>query len=162
MVRLSRNILAVTALAAPLASPALAAKPPGVGEDTVVNNLSVPAIFVPTVGITGPTCTALDDTVLPDPAQQSTEFPGYWVQGQATWQADCQTAPVDTIAVTAEWGDNLTSAPLKQRTPIRVEIGLLADASLFPMTGFEVEKLTPELLDRFATYGTNDGLGINP
>jgi hypothetical protein len=84
------------------------------------------------------------------------EYPGYWIQGEDTWQADCMTALANSVEVEAEWGDNLTSAPLKQRTPIRVEIGLLANAASYPMTGFEVEKLTPELLDRYATYGTKE------
>lgn len=137
--------------------------PPGVSEEEEAgNNLSVPAIFVPSVGVGTPTCTAADDTVLPDPLQVSTLFPGYWVQGEATWQADCDVAAADTVSATADWGDNLTGAPLKAGTPIRTEIGLLADASLYPMTGFEVEKLTPELLDRYATYGTDDATGITP
>lgn len=137
--------------------------PPGGGEEEAGNNLSVPAIFVPSMGLAvGPTCTAGDDTVLPNPAEMSADFPGYWVQGEATWQADCMTAAAGAVSVRAEWGDNLTNAPLKQRTPIRVELGLLADATLYPMTGFPVVKLTPELLDRYATYGTNDADGTTP
>ena len=62
------------------------------------------------------------------------------------------------MSVAAAWGDNLTSAPLKQRTPIRVELGLLAP-DVAPMDGFNVIKLTPELLDRYATYGT-DGVAV--
>ncbi|MEZ5260742.1 MAG: hypothetical protein R2755_02965 [Acidimicrobiales bacterium] len=62
--------------------------------------------------------------------------------------------------MTAEWGDNLTGAPLKQRTPIRVEVGLLDGAAAGSMTGFDVDNLTPTLLDRYATYGTNDASGI--
>jgi len=137
--------------------------PPGGGEEEAGNNLSVPAIFVPSMGLAaGPTCTADDDTELPDPAELSTTYPGYWVQGEATWQADCATANNDTVSVAAAWGDNLTNAPLKQRTPIRVELGLLADPATYPMTGFQVVKLTPELLDRYATYGTKDADGITP
>ena len=127
------------------------------------NNLSVPAIFVPSVGVGTPTCTAGDDTVLPTAGQEDPvdgAFPGYWLQGEDVWQADCMTAPGDTVTARAEWGDNLTSAPLKAGTPIRTEVGLLADATLNPMTGFDVEKLTPLLEDRYATYGTNDGSGI--
>lgn len=122
------------------------------------NNLSVPAIFVPSVGVGTPICTAEDDTVLPDPAEVSTLYEGYWIQGEASWQADCMTA--DTATAGLEWGDNLTSAPLKAGTPIRTEVGLLAPAAAQTMTGFDVEKLTPEELDRYATYGTNDGSGI--
>ncbi|HEU4513326.1 MAG TPA: hypothetical protein VFR87_09495 [Nocardioidaceae bacterium] len=124
------------------------------------NNLSVPAIFVPSVGLAGPTCDATDNTLLPDPATVSTVYPGYWIQGEDVWQADCMTAADNTITAGAEWGDNLTNAPLKAGTPIRTEIGLLADAATYPMTGFGVDKLTPELEDRYATYGTNDGSGI--
>lgn len=129
------------------------------------NNLSVPAIFVPSVGVGTPTCTADDDTVLPTAGQEDPvdgAFPGYWLQGEDVWQADCATAADDTITAGAEWGDNLTSAPLKAGTPIRTEIGLLADATAYPMTGFGVDKLTPDLEDRYATYGTNDGSGIAP
>lgn len=133
--------------------------PPLPGEETT-NNLSVPAIFVPSVGVGTPTCTDLDDTVLPDPASVSLTFPGYYIQGEATWQADCMTAAIDAVVATAAWGDNLTSAPLKQRTPIRVEVGLMVDPLAYPMTGFSVIKLTDEL-DRLATYGT-DGAPVTP
>lgn len=133
--------------------------PPLPGEETT-NNLSVPAIFVPSVGVGTPTCTDLDDTVLPDPASVSLTFPGYYIQGEATWQADCMTAAIDAVVATAAWGDNLTSAPLKQRTPIRVEMGLMVDPLAYPMTGFSVIKLTDEL-DRLATYGT-DGAPVTP
>ncbi len=54
----------------------------------------------------------------------------------------------------AEWGDNLTSAPLKAGTPIRVEIGFLVDPAGYPMPGYVVEKLDPSLLDRESHYGT--------
>lgn len=122
------------------------------------NNLSVPAIFVPGVGVGTPICTAEDNTDLPDPLEVSSLYPGYWIQGEATWQADCTTADAATAGL--EWGDNLTSAPLKAGTPIRTEVGLLAPTTAHTMTGFEVEKLTPEELDRYATYGTDDGSGI--
>ena len=127
------------------------------------NNLSVPAIFVPSVGVGTSSCTAGDDTVLPTPGQEDPAdgaFPGYWIQGEDLWQADCATAAANTVTAGAEWGDNLTNAPLKAGTPIRTEIGLLADAAASPMTGFGVDKLTPSLEDRYATYGTNDGSGI--
>lgn len=68
-------------------------------------------------------------------------------------------AATHTVEVTADWGDNLTSAPLKAGTPIRTEMGLIAtllnDAALPDMTGYTVYKLTDEL-DRLATYGTTD------
>jgi hypothetical protein len=138
----------------------VAAKGPPVPGDETTNNLSVPAIFVPSVGVGTPTCTELDDTVVPDPASMSLTFPGYYIQGEATWQADCMIAAADTMTATAAWGDNLTSAPLKQRTPIRVEMGLMVDPLAYPMTGFSVVKLTDEL-DRLATYGT-DGAPVSP
>jgi hypothetical protein len=138
----------------------VAAKGPPTPDEETTNNLSVPAVFVPSVGVGTPSCTVEDDTVAPDPASVSLTFPGYYVQGEATWQADCLTAAVDTVTATAAWGDNLTNAPLKQRTPIRVEMGLMADPITNPMTGFSVVKLTDEI-DRLATYGT-DGVPVTP
>ncbi|MEZ5234537.1 MAG: hypothetical protein R2749_17790 [Acidimicrobiales bacterium] len=138
----------------------LTAAQPVDAQEEAANNLSVPALFVPSVGLSGPSCTSGDDTILPDPADLSTTYPGYWIQGDATWQADCDVAAAGALSVTAEWGDNLTGAPLKQRTPIRVEVGLLDGAAAGSMTGFDVDNLTPTLLDRYATYGTNDASGI--
>jgi hypothetical protein len=166
-----------TALAVGLLASSAAAKGPGGGGpgggggkpptgEEATNNLSVPAVFVPSVGVGTPTCTAADDTKLPVPGQEDPvgdTYPGYWLQGEDVWQADCMTAPADdSVSATADWGDNLTSAPLKAGTPIRVEMGLLADPALYPMTGFGVDNLTPTLEDRLATYGTNDGSGITP
>lgn len=141
---------------------------PGGGEEEEegFKNLSVPAVYVGSVGVGTPTCTPDNDTVLPlpadigtvDPVTSELLFPTYWIQGEDTWQADCMVA-TDSPLTTAAWGDNLGGAPLKIRTPIRVEVGLLANASLYPMTGFGVDKLTDEL-DRYATYGTDDGAGI--
>lgn len=132
-------------------------------ETELGNNLSVPTIFVPSVGVGSQACTDADDTILPDPGQTSSEFPGYWVQGEAVWQADCAIAADNTVDVTAAWGDNLAGqASIVVGRPVRVEIGLLADAAAYTMTGFDVEKLEPELLDRESAYGTNDGSGITP
>ena len=122
------------------------------------NNLSVPAIFVPSVGLAGPVCTDGVDAkavtgelgILVDGVL---EHPGYYVQGDDIWQAECDVAADDTVSATAEWGDNLTNAPLKQRTPVRVEIGLIG-SSATPMGGYLVEKLDPELDDRYSHYGT--------
>lgn len=134
-------------------------------EETGTNNLSVPALFVPsTTGspFTG-TCTdGVDDSADPSGLMGvdlnadgvADEHLDYYVQGVATWQADCATAAADALTVGAEWGDNLTSAPLKAGTPIRVEIGFLADATANPMPGYVVEKLDPTLLDRESHYGT--------
>lgn len=127
------------------------------------NNLSVPTIFVPsTIGspFTG-VCTPEDDSQDPSgPMGVDTDGDGipdahldYYVQGVATWQADCDTAPADTIAVAAAWGDNLSSAPLKAGTPIRVEIGFLTFPD-YAMPGYDVLKLDPSLLDRESHYGT--------
>ena len=132
------------------------------------NNLSVPAVFVPSVGLTlaYPCGAAVDPDDVTTNA--TTWFPSlpvsdnlpngvtagdYYVQGEDRWQAGCTTAAVDTVTVTADWGDNLQFAPLKARTPIRVEMGLLGDTSTYVLTGFDVVKLTDEL-DRYATYGT--------
>jgi len=132
-------------------------------ESGLGNNLSVPTIFVPSVGVGSQVCTDADDTVLPDPEAVSTTFPGYWVQGEATWQADCAVAPDNTVSATAAWGDNLAGmASLAVGHPVRVELALLADAAAYSMTGFGVEKLQPELLDRVSAYGTNDGSGVTP
>lgn len=153
-----------TALASSGAIGVFAAPPhPPTEEEEGSNNLSVPAIFVPgTAGspFTG-TCTAEDDSQDPSgPMGVDSDGDGvpdehldYYVQGVASWQADCDSAAADTISVMAEWGDNLTNAPLKARTPIRVEIGFLTFAPI-PMPGYIVEKLDPTLLDRESHYGT--------
>lgn len=144
------------------------AKGPPVGGETA-NNLSVPAVFVPTVGMTlnFPCGVPFDpDEVL---TNATTAFPtlpvsenlpsgvtagDYYVQGEDKWQAGCTTAAAGTVSVAAAWGDNLVSAPLKARTPIRVEMGLMGvTVPTFDLTGFDVVKLTDEL-DRYATYGT--------
>jgi len=131
-------------------------------EETGTNNLSVPAIFVPSAAgspFTG-TCTTGDDSVVPAGVKGIVvdgvlEHPDYYIQGDDTWQADCSNVAADnTLTVNAEWGDNLTSAPLKAGTPIRVEIGFLADPTAFSMPGYEVVKLDPTLLDRESHYGT--------
>lgn len=146
--------------------------PPVGGEaEEVSNNLSVPAVFVPTVGMTLKYPCGLPV----DPIGETTAFPtlpvsenlplgvaagDYYVQGEDAWQAGCATGAEDAVSARAEWGDNLTSAPLKANTPIRVEMGLLENTGTYPFTGFEVVKLTDEL-DRYATYGTL-GVAVNP
>lgn len=118
-------------------------------------NLSVPAIFVPSSDATdapalrGGECGA----AIAPTGSTSLVYPGYYLQRtESVWQAEC--AEVSSLDVTANWGDNLTNRPvLSSRQPIRVEIGLEA-MPLEAMDGFVVEKLTPELDDRFATYGT--------
>lgn len=141
------------------------AKGPPVGGETA-NNLSVPAVFVPSTSGAptlnfpcGDPVAASGETTYFPALPVSENLPNgvtagnYYVQGEDSWQAGCTTAAAGTVSVTAAWGDNLVSAPLKARTPIRVEMGLMGDTSVYSMTGFDVVKLTDEL-DRYATYGT--------
>jgi hypothetical protein len=52
------------------------------------------------------------------------------------------------------WGDNLISRPvLSAKQPVRVEVAL-EHMPGSPMTGYVVDKLTPDVEDRLATYGT--------
>jgi hypothetical protein len=86
------------------------------------------------------------------------EVPGFfYVQGVHAWRAGCLENYVAATAA-AEWGDNLGGdASMKVGSPIRVEIGLLADAAtmgLPELTGWEVVKLQPSMLDRLSAYGT--------
>lgn len=124
-------------------------------EDTLGNNLSVPAIVVPSAGaedapaLRGGACGANVGPTGPT----SPTYPGYYLQKTTSvWQAQCSVAT--TANVTANWGDNITSRPvLSARQPVRVEVALeVTPAS--PMTGYVVEKLTPDVEDRLATYGT--------
>lgn len=149
-------------------------------DTEVSNNLSVPAIFVPsTAGAPGlnfacgdvvdPT-TVTDNATVAFPDAFDNPLAGmpagdYYIQGEDKWQASCATATAGTVPdgetevlhdvyVDVGWGDNLVGAPLKVGTPIRVEVGLLVqDAATLGMTGYTVRKLTNEL-DRLATYGT--------
>jgi len=130
--------------------------PPGKGgEETATNNLSVPAIFVPDASDFSSLSCPQTPVLPPVGGDPLTDFdlPGYYyVQGVHTWQAECETAAVNTVTAVVEWGDNLTGAPLKANTPIRVEVGLVDDTA--SMVGYVVEKLEPSLLDREAAYGT--------
>lgn len=149
----------IAIVAAALATPAaaFAAPPPGVGEEeTLGNNLSVPAIFVPsTAGAPAlrVPCDAVAQAPGVDGVPSSTLYPGYWLQKTtATWSASCLEAAAATV--TADWGDNLTTAgSLTAGKPIRVEVGLLAPTAV-GLTGYAITNLTPELEDRLATYGT--------
>ncbi|KAA5542272.1 hypothetical protein FYK55_15850 [Roseiconus nitratireducens] len=135
---------------------------PPTGEESA-NNLSVPTIFVPSIDDSpfAGKCTSEDDSLEPmGPMGVDTDGDGvpdehteYYVQGIAQWQADCDSADPHTVEVAAEWGDNLTNAPLKAGTPIRVEIGFLTVADR-AMPGYVVTKLDPTLLDRESHYGT--------
>lgn len=131
------------------------------GEETS-NNLSVPAVFVPSVGVGSPVC---DGTARPAAGDTST-FPEdfvlplagvatgeYYVQGEDTWQAGCTAAAAGVLTAVPAWGDNLAggSAALKVGSPVRVEVGLTTTG--YSLTGFDTVKLTDQL-DRLATYGT--------
>lgn len=124
-------------------------------EETLGNNLSVPAVFVPSAGSDGaPALRAGECAGAKSPTGPvSSQFPGYYLQKtEATWQADCSVA--SSVSVVANWGDNLTSRPvLSSQQPIRVEIAL-DHTPAAPMRGYVVEKLTPDIEDRLATYGT--------
>ena len=145
----------------------------GGGEEGVANSLSVPAVFVGTTIApftcatttatlpSGTTMTFPRDFDLPLETQEdgtATPAGDYYIQGQATWQADCANAADNTVSATGDWGDNLGgSASLRVGAPVRVEMGLLVDTTVntdyAEMQGFKVLKLTDEL-DRDATYGT--------
>jgi hypothetical protein len=124
-------------------------------ESTLGNNLSVPAILVPSDSagdlpvLRAGSCGA----ALAPTGPTSTTFPGYYLQKTATvWQAACTVQA--SANATVNWGDNLTSRPvLSAQQPVRVEVALEATPTA-PMLGFVVDKLTPELEDRLATYGT--------
>ena len=146
------SMLAIlTTLALVLTTAPAFAKGPPTSEST--NNLSVPAIFVPSTGVfTALSCPSEATT----PTGTTAVYDGvtYYIQGQATWQAECTTALAGTLSVNAAWGDNLTGAPLKAGTPIRVEMGLIHTLPTgTTMTGYQVLNLT-NVLDRTDTYGT--------
>ena len=140
-------------------------KPDKPGDKSIPNNLSVPAIFV---GNADPAFFEdelklgffIGDAVYPEDASleaPSTGYPVdgyYYVQGTHAWQAE-STLGVGGEEVYAAWGDNLKGdARLKTGSPIRVEIGLLNTLPDGTMTGWDVIKLEPNLLDRLAAYGT--------
>lgn len=147
--------------------------PPGKGEDTTPNSLSVPVINVDTT--TAPfACTSaalvmpsgtqiyyptgFENPITTPPEGGTLPLAGnYYIQGEATWQAECGTTTT-MLNVTGDWGDNLGGdAKLSVGAPVRVEVGLMVDTATHTdyaaLKGFEVVKLTEEL-DRYATYGT--------
>jgi hypothetical protein len=142
--------MAATILAAGLVIPsvAVAKQGPPTGEETG-NNLSVPAIWVGSGGpaLRGGPCGALVEV---DGQPDQNVYPGYYLQKTTdVWQAQCS---VETSAsVTADWGDDLFRPVITTRSPLRIEMGLLADTT---MSGMVVVNLTPDELDRNATYGT--------
>jgi hypothetical protein len=147
--------------------------PDGGGEDTTPNSLSVPVINVATASAPfACTSTALvmpsgttvyypdgfENPIVTPPEGGTLPAAGYYyIQGEATWQAECGTT-TDMLSVVADWGDNLGGdAKLSVGAPVRVEVGLLVDTAVHTdyaaLQGFKVVKLTEEL-DRNATYGT--------
>ena len=126
----------------------------GGGGETVANNLSVPAILIgsgaPTLNFACGASVAPTGTPLTGYPIDTSAY--YYVQGLNKWQASCMTATSATV--NAEWGDNLTGdAKLKTNSPIRVEMGLLETVPT-AMTGYTVDKLDPNALDRVSAYGT--------
>ncbi len=122
------------------------------GETTVSNNLSVPAVFVGSVGfgLTSPTLRM--PTGLPSTGWENDPTGYYFVQGVNTWQAEYVAQATDTA--TGKWGDNLSGdAKLKVGSPVRVEMGLTSD-TVATLQGFNVIKLEDSKLDRESAYGT--------
>jgi hypothetical protein len=151
---MKRTLLA-TAVILTLAAAAPAAlakgKPPPRVETG--NNLSFATTFVPNA-IGAPALRIPSAYELTAPSgPECTQFPGYWCQKTlAMWQAEWNEAA--SIEVTAVWGANLLGdAPLKSGRPIRVEM-VLTESGGGTGAGYVVTKLTPELDDRVATYGT--------
>ena len=150
-VTLRASMLAVlTTLALLLTSATAFAKGKPTTEST--NNLSTPAVVVPDEGIFT-TLECPGGPVAPNGTTAVYDGVTYYIQGKATWQAECATG-VAGLPVTAAWGDNLTGAPLKAGSPIRVEMALIHTLPAgTTMTGYEVLNLT-NVLDRTDTYGT--------
>ena len=131
----------------------------GGGETSVTNNLSVPAILIgsgaPTLNF-GCSMTPTDPTGTPLTGYPVDNAAYYYVQGIHKWQASCNNTAA-TATVDAAWGDNLVGgeASLRTNSPIRVEMGLLdTSAATLGMTGYRVDKLDPNALDRESAYGT--------
>jgi hypothetical protein len=154
---MKRTLLATAIILALAATPTVFAKGKPPPTDEMGNNPSFPTKFVGSEGapITRAICSATERTIPWGP--QCTNFPGYWCQKtEAIWQAVCESAPTDgSVFVNTIWGSNLLGdAPLKAGKPIRVEMTLTEVAGVSGL-GYVVDKLTPELEDRLATYGTS-------
>lgn len=129
-------------------------------EEEGSNNLSIPTLYVGSVGVGSPTCTGDDDYKAPSGTMGVLvdgvlEHPDYYVQGVAAWQADCEIAAAGQL-VTPKWGDNLTGAPLKVGTPVRIELGLMlsSESTTLNTNTFNVVKLDTDMEDRYSHYGT--------
>jgi hypothetical protein len=146
-----KSLLATAIILALAATPTVFAK----GKPTVElgNNLSFATKFVGTAGApaTRLTCDPFSPTSPRGP--QCVDFPGWWCQKtEAVWQAVCGPGALGTV-VAASWGANLLpGASLKAGRPIRVEMTLTEVGNA--ANGYVVQNLTPDLEDRFATYGT--------
>jgi hypothetical protein len=125
--------------------------PPPV-ETEVGNNLSVPTHFVPgTAGAPALRVPCPSPAVNPTgPTALFNGVPYFLQKTAAIWSAACDTPA--SASAKAAWGSNLTNGrPQRAGRPIRVEMGLTASDT---GTGYVVENLTPDELDRNATYGT--------
>lgn len=149
-----------------VASVAFAKGKPPVSEE-FGNNLSYATKFVPdTTSAPAPRLGCPTGVIPPtdwgDPnCTNFPAFPGqsFWCQKTAAeWQAECTTAA--TLNVIANWGANLVGdGRIRANKPVRVEMSLLEDSVAQPR--FDVLKLTPELDDRLATYGTNAAIVVD-
>ena len=170
---------AVTAVLMGVAAVAVAKGPPadkGNKPDSEIgNNLSVPTImigggFANVVGcgdgsFSGHVAPSGDPVWYPyqmvtDHDGNVTELPEgyYFVQREHAWQAPCMNTEL-TTSVNGAWGDNLSGdAKLMVGKPIRVELVLTEDAAAL-QTGYTVEKLQLNELDRVSDYGiwANEG-----
>lgn len=169
--RFSRGLLAGVATAAaialaPAAAFAAGGPPPGAGGGgggggggtETPNNLSVPTVFVGSVGFGLPNVDVGTTTALEEPSgDPSTGWPVnpsayYYVQGVNFWRA--QYSLVTSETASGAWGDNLSgSASLKAGHPVRVEMGLTS-LDTAALQGYDVVKLEPAVADRNSSYGT--------
>jgi hypothetical protein len=158
--------------------------PVGGHDEGFGNNLSVPVVFANGYGVTGEKIpdppaapiweeysaglrpTAADINRLAglnepfpyfDPAQTiSIGVIEYYTQATtSTWQADWADGTTAVQNVTAHWGDNLVSAPLRTTQMIRVETVLTQDNTVDKMEGFYMQSLYGSM--RNEVFGT-DGL----
>lgn len=179
-IKRSTTIIASVALAALLAVPGAALAKggppaggggsgggnPGGGEETATNNLSVPTIFVGSVGLGLPVLAPDEWTDLVVPSGTPTNnWPidttaYYYVQGQNIWQAQYELTTSATV--TGKWGDNLTgTAKLTVGKPVRVEMGLTYADTALVKQGYTVVKLEPSKEDRNSAYGTKATVNLD-
>jgi hypothetical protein len=152
---MKRTLLATAIILALAATPTVFAKGKPPPQEETGNNLSFATKFVPNAA--NAPALRLDCSATPTSPSgpYCTQYPGYWCQKTlAEWQAACIEGG-GTTTVTAVWGSNLLGdAPLKAGRPIRVEM-VLTESGGSAGKGYIVTKLTPELEDSLATYGTD-------